>query len=58
MVSNFLELIPNKYPILLGNDLKYQMCTTGTTNLMWPIRSRRTFFSVTSTPHLSQTIPL
>ena len=30
---------------------------TGTTKLMCPTRSLRTFFSVTSTPQRSQTIP-
>jgi hypothetical protein len=33
------------------------MCATGTASSMWPIRSRRTFDSVTSTPHLSQMWP-
>ena len=34
---------------LVRRLLKYQICTTGTTSLIWPMRSRRTFFSVTST---------
>ncbi len=33
------------------------MCATGAANSMWPMRSRRTFDWITSTPHLSQTIP-
>ena len=35
----------------------YQTCATGAANSMWPMRSRRTAARVTSTPHLSQTIP-
>ena len=58
IMSSFLEGRPNKYPILLGKDLKYHICATGTTKLICPTRSRLTFFSVTSTPHRSQTIPL
>ena len=50
--------IPNIYPILFGSVLKYHICATGTTNSICPIRSLLTFFSVTSTPHLSQIIPL
>ena len=38
--------------------LKYQMWLTGLASWMWPIRSRRTFERVTSTPHLSQMMPL
>ena len=37
---------------------KYQIWATGTTSSMCPARSRRTFFSVTSTPQRSQTMPL
>ena len=40
------------------SERKYQICATGTTSEMCPIRSRRTFFSVTSTPQRSQTMPL
>ena len=58
-----LELVHNQlqtniYPILFGSVLKYHICATGTTNSICPIRSLLTFFSVTSTPHLSQIIPL
>ncbi len=45
-------------PIRLGIPLKYQMWVTGAANSIWPIRSRRTFERVTSTPQRSQTIPL
>ena len=45
-------------PIRLGMPLKYQMCDTGAASSMWPIRSRRTFARVTSTPQRSQTTPL
>ena len=58
IMSSFFEGNPSKYPILFGRDLKYHMCATGTTRLICPILSLLTFFSVTSTPHLSQTIPL
>ncbi len=42
----------------LGIPLKYQMWDTGQARLMWPMRSRRTLELVTSTPHLSHTVPL
>ena len=38
--------------------LKYQMCVTGAARSMWPILSLLTLDWVTSTPHLSHTIPL
>ena len=41
----------------LGRLLKNQMCATGTASSMWPIRSRRTLDSVTSTPQRSQITP-
>ena len=41
-----------------GMPLKYQTCDTGEASLMCPMRSRRTLARVTSTPHLSQMIPL
>ena len=34
VLSSFLDGSPNKLPILLGSDLKYHMCATGTTKLM------------------------
>ena len=34
------------------------MWTTGALSSMWPIRSRRTFERVTSTPQRSQMMPL
>src|SRR6185503_8216435 len=34
------------------------MWVTGAASSMWPIRSRRTLARVTSTPHLSQMMPL
>ena len=45
-------------PIRDGIPLKYQIWDTGVANSICPIRSRRTFAFVTSTPHLSQTTPL
>ena len=44
--------------ILEGMARKYQMWDTGAASSMWPMRSRRTLARVTSTPHLSQTMPL
>ena len=41
-----------------GTPLKYQMCVTGAASWMWPMRSRRTFERVTSTPQRSQMMPL
>ena len=49
--------MPSRYPSWLGRVLKNQMWQTGTASSMWPMRSRRTFDSVTSTPHRSQTMP-
>jgi hypothetical protein len=45
-------------PMRLGVHLKNQMCETGTASSMWPMRSRRTRASVTSTPQRSQITPL
>ena len=45
-------------PIRDGVPLKYQIWDTGQARAMWPIRSRRTLELVTSTPHLSQMVPL
>ncbi len=41
----------------LGNDFRNQICATGEASSIWPIRSRRTFERVTSTPHFSQMMP-
>ena len=40
-----------------GMHLKNQMWHVGTASSMWPMRSRRTRASVTSTPQRSQTMP-
>ena len=40
-----------------GSDFRNQMCAVGLASSMWPIRSRRTLASVTSTPHFSQITP-
>ena len=45
-------------PMRLGMPLKYHTWLTGEASLMWPMRSRRTLLRVTSTPHLSQMMPL
>ena len=45
-------------PMRLGVPLKYQIWLTGEASSMCPMRSRRTLERATSTPHLSQTIPL
>jgi len=44
-------------PMRLGSDLRNQICATGEASSMWPMRSRRTLESVTSTPHFSQMMP-
>ena len=44
-------------PMRDGSDLRNQMWATGLASSMWPMRSRRTFDCVTSTPHFSQTTP-
>ncbi len=41
-----------------GSDLRNQMWATGAASSIWPMRSRRTRESVTSTEHFSQMIPL
>jgi hypothetical protein len=45
-------------PSRLGTPLTYQMWLTGLASLMCPMRSRRTRLCATSTPHLSQMMPL
>ena len=47
----------SRCPIRDGRPLKNQTCETGDASSMCPMRSRRTFDLVTSTPHLSQTTP-
>jgi len=42
----------------LGVPFTNQMWATGEASATWPMRSRRTLLRVTSTPHLSQTMPL
>ena len=42
----------------LGSPLKNQTWETGEASSTCPMRSRRTFDWVTSTPHLSHTTPL
>ena len=44
-------------PTREGSDFMNQMCATGEASSMWPMRSRRTLASVTSTPHFSQMMP-
>ena len=45
-------------PMRDGSDFRNQMWATGAASSMWPMRSRRTRASVTSTPHFSQMMPL
>ena len=40
-----------------GRPLKNHTCEQGDASSMWPMRSRRTLLTVTSTPHLSQMTP-
>ena len=56
--SRSLALMSNSWRMRLGAPRKYQMCETGAASSMWPMRSRRTLARVTSTPHLSQMMPL
>ena len=56
--SRLRGLMSSRMPSRLGVPLKYQMWLTGEASWMWPIRSRRTLLRVTSTPHLSQMMPL
>ena len=56
--SKALGDVSKSNPILEGIPLKYQMWDTGAANSMCPILSLLTLAFVTSTPHLSQTIPL
>ena len=44
-------------PMRDGSDFKNQICATGVARSMWPMRSRRTRASRTSTPHFSQITP-
>ena len=48
----------SRRPMREGSDFRNQMCATGAASDMWPMRSRRTRDSVTSTPHFSQMTPL
>ena len=45
-------------PMRDGSDFRNQMCATGAASSIWPMRSRRTRDSVTSTEHFSQMMPL
>ncbi len=56
--SRLRGLMSSRMPRRDGVPLKYQMWLTGLASWMWPMRSRRTFERVTSTPHLSQMMPL
>ena len=56
--SSARGLMSSSIFIRQGIPLKYQMWETGAASSMWPMRSRRTFARVTSTPHLSHTTPL
>ena len=56
--SSALGVMSRRSPIREGTPLKYHMCVTGAASSMCPMRSRRTFARVTSTPHLSHITPL
>ena len=59
-VEDLLEVasvISRMLPIREGSDFRNQMWATGEASVMCPIRSRRTFDWITSTPHFSQTTP-
>ena len=55
--SSSRSVMFSRLPIGEGSVLKNQMCATGTLSSMWPMRSRRTLDSVTSTPQRSQMTP-
>jgi hypothetical protein len=57
-MRSVLELHVEQQADARGSDLRNQMCATGAASSMWPMRSRRTLVTVTSTPHFSQTTPL
>ena len=52
------RVISSNRPMREGSDFRNQMCATGLASSMCPMRSRRTLDRVTSTPHLSQMMPL
>ena len=56
--SSVRGVMSSSRPMRLGVPLTNQMWLTGEASSMWPMRSRRTLARVTSTPHLSQTMPL
>ncbi len=61
VIDHALELaavMSSMRPMREGMHLKNQMWLTGTASSMWPMRSRRTRLSVTSTPQRSQMTPL
>ena len=51
------SVMSSTMPMREGSDFRNQMCATGLASSMWPMRSRRTLDSVTSTPHFSQITP-
>src|ERR1035438_10168780 len=57
MLSKSRSEISSRCPILEGRPLKNHTCEHGEASSMWPMRSRRTLLTVTSTPHLSQITP-
>src|ERR1035437_3166301 len=57
MLSRSRREMSNRCPILEGSPLKNHTCEQGVASSMWPMRSRRTLLTVTSTPHLSQITP-
>ena len=52
------SVMSSSVPMRDGSDFRNQMWATGAASSMWPMRSRRTRHSVTSTPHFSQMTPL
>ena len=56
--SSLLSVSMSRYVIHERVPRRYQMCATGDASSMWPMRSRRTFERVTSTPQRSQMMPL
>ncbi len=56
--SSFGSMPASRYASQERVPRRYQMCTTGASSWMCPMRSRRTFERVTSTPQRSQMMPL
>jgi hypothetical protein len=57
-MRELLELHVEQQADARGQRLEEPDVRDGAASSMWPMRSRRTLVTVTSTPHFSQTTPL